>query len=210
SVTIGSVVNGRLIPRLAHPERLFSYGVIVLFFGLGMLATVTATTAHFWLMAIFAVCGFSLGFQLPNLTLQIQASVGKADQGAASALIQTLRTLGSMFGASLAGLVVSLGFTRGSVSTLAQEGIHNAEVLQLFESPQLLVRAADQETLMHLAQQQGFDAVHLLEQARVGLVSGIHQAFLGCLVLVVMTYFISRHLPAFTRPQKPVELDVSA
>lgn len=205
SVTVGSVVNGHLIPRVARPERLFSHGVLLLVASMGILCVVSATTPRPLLMVVFALCGFGLGFQLPNLTLQIQSAVSREDQGAASALIQTLRTLGSMFGASLAGLVVSLGFSRGAARTLAQEGVADAQVGRLFDSPQLLLRAADQEMLANLGNHQGFDAATLLEQARLGLVTGIHEAFLGCLLLAAISYFVSRRLPAFARRQQSIE-----
>lgn len=198
-ITIGSVVNGRLIGRLSKPERLFSWGVLLLIAAMLGLCALGAATPRVWLMAVFGVCGFSLGFQLPNLTLQIQASVGRADQGAASALIQTLRTLGSMFGASLAGLIVSLEFSHGTADTLAQAGIGDPRVLQLFANPQLLVRAADQHALLQLAQELSFDAAALLAQARAGLVAGIHAAFLGCVALAAICYFVSRRLPPFAR-----------
>lgn len=201
SITVGSVVNGRLIPRVARPERLFSRGVLAFMLALGLLCAVSAATSRALLMAVFALCGLSLGFQLPNLTLQIQAAVGKEDQGTASALIQTLRTLGSMFGASLAGLVVGLGFSHGTRHALARANIHDAAVLHLFDSPQLLVRAADKATLMTLGRQQGFDAAALLEQARVGLVTGVRAAFVGCLLLALASYLASRRLPPFTRRQ---------
>ena len=155
-------------------------------------------------MAAFAVCGLSLGFQLPNLTLQMQAAVGRADQGAASALIQTLRTLGSMFGASLAGMVVSLGFARGLAPLLAQAQLQDPRVAQLLASPQLLVRSADQDLLAKLGEQLGFNAHGLIEQARLGLVKGIHEAFLVCLLLAVVSYFVSRRLPPFTREHPPI------
>ena len=203
SITVGSVVNGRLIPRVARPERLFSHGVLLLVVGIGLLCAVSAATPRPVLMAVFALCGLSLGFQLPNLTLQMQSAVGRGDQGAASALIQTLRTLGSMFGASLAGLIVSLGFSRGAARTLAQEGIQDARVWRLFESPQLLLRAADQESLANLGRRGGFDAAALLDQARLGLVVGIREAFLGCLLLALASYWLSRRLPPFARRRGP-------
>ncbi|NTV11461.1 MAG: MFS transporter [Zoogloea sp.] len=196
-ITVGSIINGRLIPRMAQPERLFSRGVLFLIAGMGMLCVVSATTPWQMLAAVFALCGLSLGFQLPNLTLQMQSAVGREDQGAASALIQTLRTLGSMFGASLAGLMVSLGFSRGVAGSLAQEGIKDPAVWRLFDSPQLLVRGADQEVLAGLGHRQGFDAVALLAQARLGLVNGIREAIFGCLVLAVISYFVGRRLPPF-------------
>lgn len=201
SITIGSIINGRLIPRVRRPERLFASGALLLIVAIGLLCAVSATTPRVWLMAIFALCGLSFGFQMPNLTLQMQASVGRADQGTASALIQTLRTLGSMFGASLAGLMVSLGFSRGVGQALAQEGIKDTRVWHLFDSPQLLVRAADQQTLAELARQLGFDTAALLEHARLGLVTGVHEALFGCIALTLLSYFLSRRLPSFTSQQ---------
>ena len=107
-----------------------------------------------------------------------------------------------MFGASLAGLLVNLGFSRAVTRSLAQESIHDASVERLFESPQLLLRATDQALLTNLGHRQGFDAAALLDQARLGLVSGIREAFLGCLLLALISYFLSRQLPPFVRRQK--------
>lgn len=196
-ITLGSIINGRLIRRLRHPERLFSRGVLLLVVAMTALCFVTAATPPAQLLAIFALCGLSLGFQLPNLTLQMQAAVGREDQGAASALIQTLRTLGSMFGASLAGLAVSLGFGRGAARMLAAEGIRDPAVWRLFESPQMLLRSEDQAALVDLSRHQGFAAAPLLEHARLGLVFGVRAALIGCIALALVSYVVSRRLPPF-------------
>ena len=198
SVTVGSVINGRLISRVQRPERLFSYGVLALIVGLALLCVVSAATPRPLLMAVFALCGLSMGFQLPNLTLQMQAAVSREHQGAASALIQTLRTMGSMFGASLAGLLVSLGFSRGVAQTLGAGQVHDPRVWRLFDSPQVLLRAEDQAALAELARAQGFDATGLLVQARLGLIAGIRTALIGCLLLALISYVVSRRLPPFT------------
>ena len=199
SLTVGSVLNGRMILRMGRPERLFSFGVLLLSAGVAMLCGVSADTSRYLLMAIFAMCGLSLGFQLPNLNLQMQSAVGKEYQGAASALIQTLRTLGSMFGASLAGVLVGQGYSRGAAGALTQEGIQDVRVWRLFDSPQLLLRPADQELLASLGHLQGFDAATLLAQARLGLIAGIRGAFVGCLLVALISYFVSRRLPPFAR-----------
>jgi len=205
SVTVGSVISGRLISRVARPERLFSYGVLLLMVAMGMLCGVSASTPRQLMMVIFALCGLSLGFQLPNLTLQMQSAVGREDQGAASALIQTLRALGSMFGASLAGLAVNLSFSREAARTLALQGIQDAHVIRLFENPQVLLRAIDQEQLNNLGHRLGFDAVALLEHARLGLVTGIRAAFFGCVLLALISFFVSRRLPPFVRRKQSHE-----
>lgn len=197
SVTVGSIINGRLMPRLPHPERLISWGVLLLIVAIGLLCTVSHDTPHLLVALIFSICGLSLGFQLPNLTLQIQAAVAKQDTGIASALIQTTRTLGSMFGASIAGMIVSVRFNHSTADALAGEKMTNPEVARLFSSPQLLVREQDQESLRHLAHSLGFDPAGLLEHARLGLVSGVRYAFVGCAILAIISYFISRRLPPF-------------
>lgn len=201
-MTLGSIANGRLIPRVARPERLFSLGALLLVAGLFLLCGVSARSPSLFVLGVFALCGLSFGFQTPNLTLQTQAAVGREDQGAASALIQTMRTLGSMFGASLGGLVVSLIFGHAAAGMLATEGIGDATVSHLLESPQLLLRVPDQELLTTLARDQGFDAAALLVQAREGLVSGVHAAFAGCVVLAVVSFFLGRRLPPFARRVK--------
>lgn len=198
-ITVGSIVNGRLIQRLAHPERLFSYGVLLLIASLLGLCACAATSPAWLLSSLFASAGFSLGFQLPNLTLQMQSAVSRANQGAASALIQTLRSLGSMFGASVAGLLVSLSFTRHIQSSIAPEGRSNAAIADLLRTPQILVRAADQSALRALGQTTGLQVDALLEQARSGLVWGIREALLACIAVAVVNYFLGRRLPPFVK-----------
>jgi MFS family permease len=196
-ITIGSIINGRLLPRLPRPERLISYGQTALLVCSVLLALVSAATNHWETMLIFALCGLSLGFQLPNLTLQMQAAVERHDLGVASALVQTSRMIGSMVGASLAGLIVNRGFIRHVDEALAGAHIHSAQTEALFATPQVLIRASDQAALSHLALQQGFDMTQLLDQARLGLVSGIHYAFLGCSVVVLISLMISLRLPRY-------------
>jgi EmrB/QacA subfamily drug resistance transporter len=196
-VTVGSIINGRLLPRLPRPERLIAYGQAALLVGSVLLAFLGAGTTPWKTMLIFALCGLSLGFQLPNLTLQIQAAVGRHDLGIASALIQTARMIGSMIGASLAGLIVNRGFELQVGKALASAHIHDVQTEALLATPQVLVRAADQATLARLALEQGFDLARLLAQARLGLISGIHYAFLGCAVVVLFSLFISLRLPRY-------------
>ncbi|WP_432719940.1 MDR family MFS transporter [Jeongeupia wiesaeckerbachi] len=203
SITIGSIINGRLVPRLPHPEKLISWGLLVLMFGAALLATLNDATPH-WLMALgFAVCGLSLGFQLPNLTLQVQSAVVRADVGVASALIQMMRMLGSMIGASAAGLAVDLRYREQVSGVLAD--VHSPEITHLFESPQLLVRVQDQVQLGQLAASHGLDAAVLLDGARQSLVSGIHLAFFACIVVIVLSYLVARGLPPFVVKTRPAQ-----
>lgn len=202
-LTLGSIINGRLIPRVTQAERLFSKGVVALILGMSILCVTTPSTPHAVLFVVFSLCGFAFGFQLPHLTIQIQVAVARQHVGAASALIQTLRTLGGMFGASLAGLVVNLVFARGASELLRQEAISDWAVSQLFSSPQLLLRAHEQETFSTMGVRLGFDAAVLLDQARGLVVDGIHGAFGLCLILIIISYQVSCKLPPFVNEHRP-------
>lgn len=202
-VTVGSIINGRLIPRVKRPEGLFAKGVLALVLALLGLCVASSATPHWLLWGVFALCGLAFGFQLPNLTIQMQASVEPRHVGIASALIQTLRTLGGLLGASVAGLVVSLVFAHGSARLLAEQQIDRQEVRHLFESPQVLLRAGEQDGVAELGIRFGFDAPALLNAARFELIDGIRAAFLLCLILAIVSYGVGRTLPPYVGKRQP-------
>ncbi len=51
----------------------------------------------------------------------------------------------------------------------------------------------------------GIDPAGLLEQARLVLVNGVRYACIGCVILAVISYFISRRLPPFTEQRSNVD-----
>ncbi|MDB5800011.1 MAG: hypothetical protein JWL63_950 [Rhodocyclales bacterium] len=196
-ITIGSLVNGRVLPRLKHPERLIARGQMLLFIGCLLLVTLNESSPRAWVMFVFGISGLSFGFQLPNLTLQIQSVVERRDIGIASALIQTMRMLGSMIGTSVAGVIVNASFSRHAGELLDKAHISDERVTALLNTPQVLVREQDQASLMQLGQSLNFDVVKLIADARDGLVNGIHNAYIGCAVVVAISIVIALKLPPF-------------
>jgi len=194
-ITVGSIVNGRLITRVKKPQRLFTFGILFLMLGIFLVTLIKPSDPAYYLVLIFSLCGFSLGFQIPNLIVQIQALVAKADLGASSALVQTLRTLGGMFGASIGGVIVNYKFQEGVNTELSQAGITDPRVLKLFETPQILVRSLDQQSLSDLATQLGFSAPDLIAHTRVLLIDGVHNALYFCVVLAFISFWVSLKLP---------------
>lgn len=195
-ITIGSIINGRLIPRLQRPERLVAGGQIVLLVGCVMLTLINAHSAHWLTMLSFGVCGFALGFQLPNLTIQIQAAVERRDVGVASALIQTTRMLGSMIGTSIAAVIVNTSFSRHIDEAVRKIG--NADVSDLLDTPQILVREQDQQALQQLAGSLHFDADAMLTHAREGLIAGVHHTWIACGIILVVAIVLALRLPHFS------------
>jgi EmrB/QacA subfamily drug resistance transporter len=204
-ITIGSIINGRLIQRLKKPERLVAWGQVLLLVGCMLLLQINATTPHAFTMAAFGVCGLALGFQLPNLTLQVQAVVERRDVGVASALIQTTRMLGSMVGTSVAAVIVNASFSRHVSGILDTAAISSGAVRDLLDTPQILVREQDQTALVELGKSLHFDASQLLDHAREGLISGVHHAWVACALIVIFAIVLALRLPHFAlhAPDKP-------
>jgi predicted MFS family arabinose efflux permease len=105
--SIGSIVNGRLFSKQKEPGRLMVFGSILLSIGCLLTLTFSTTSPDWWILLSMSLCGFGLGFLLPNFTLFMQMLAEQRDVGIASALIQTTRALGSAFGTALVGVIIS-------------------------------------------------------------------------------------------------------
>ena len=105
--SVGSIINGRLFPKQSEPSRLMIFGSGVLALGCLLSLTFTAESPGWWILLSMSLCGIGLGFMLPNFTLFMQMLAEQRDVGAASALVQTTRALGSAFGTALVGILVA-------------------------------------------------------------------------------------------------------
>jgi EmrB/QacA subfamily drug resistance transporter len=194
-ITAGSLVNGRLLPRLHRPELLLAKAFLGMTLTTLVLAFLPTEHAGWPMIGAFVVCGFCLGFQLPNLTIQMQFAAEKRDIGVASALVQTSRVIGSLVGASAGAVVVNLLYARHVADTTGGLMARSAEASELLSSPQILIRAAEQQHLSKLGATVGFDAAPLLQSAREALNQSVHQAYLLCTVLCILGWWLGRGVP---------------
>ena len=197
-ITIGSIVNGRLLPRLRRAERIIAWGQLGMLISCLLLTQLESQTPRGLMMLVFALCGISLGFQLPNLTLQIMAVAGRANLGVAGALAQSTRMIGSMIGVGIASVLVNTLYAQKIVSVLDKFHIQDSALISLLSSPQILIRRQDQEALLELTHRLGLDAVPLMQAARDGLVNGTHAAFVLCSLISGISILISLRLPRYT------------
>ena len=116
---LGSIVNGRVFPRLAAPQRLMMVGSALLATGCAMAVTFSVASPTWWVLLALSLAGFGLGFLLPNFTLFMQMQSPRQDVGVASALIQTTRALGSAVGTALVGMAIA----QGSISVGLRAGL---------------------------------------------------------------------------------------
>ncbi|MEI8156839.1 MAG: MFS transporter [Burkholderiales bacterium] len=201
-ITLGSIVNSKLLPRLHRAERIIAWGQFGMLVSCLLLTQIEAHTSKSVMMLVFALCGTSLGFQLPNLTLQIMAVAGRKNMGVAGALAQSTRMIGSMFGVGVASVLVNTFYAHRILLELEKFHIEDAFVINLLSSPQILIRKQDQDALLQLAQGLGLDSIQLLDAARNGLVSGTHAAFFLCALISGVSILISLRLPHYTIASK--------
>ncbi|MFZ4288354.1 MFS transporter [Variovorax sp. HJSM1_2] len=96
---------GRLADR--HPTYLLvSIGVALLALSFALMATVTLTSAAWWLVVWVTLGRIGLGFILPSLNLGAMRPLDKALIPQASSTINFLRMLGGASGVSLCGIVL--------------------------------------------------------------------------------------------------------
>ena len=197
-ITVGSIANSRIVPRLRRAERLITVGLAGMALGCVLLTQLSVHTPLVWMMLVFALCGISLGFQLPNLTLQMMEAVGRKHFGVAGGLSQFTRTVGSMVGIGLASAVVNSVYQGRIAATVAAARIDNPRLLELLATPQLLIRQQDELEMRALAQTLSLDPISLLDAARQGLAQGTQAAFWLCAGVAALSTLVSLGLPRYS------------
>lgn len=171
-ITVGSIANGRIVTRLSSPNWMLYVGVALFWLAALALTQVTETTPHALVVAAMMTGGLGIGLLLPNLTLFTQASAPRHQLGVATAMLQSTRMMGGMLGTALVGTLVSHHYVQAVEQALVQRG--QAQWLKWLSDPQILVDAAEVARLNALVTQAGQDTAALLDVARHGLVSAIH------------------------------------
>jgi len=192
-ITAGSIVNGRIITRIRHPNAMLFAGFAMLAVASLALSQATRSMPHQLLFAIMLVAGFGLGFIMPNLTVFAQQTVGREHLGIATAMLQSLRMVGGMAGTAIVGTLVTRSYTSGVEQSLASG---NASAwLARFSDPQVLIDKASQAGLLTELQHAGHNGALLLEHARVSLVTAIHLGLVVAAVAAVIGIWRARRVP---------------
>jgi EmrB/QacA subfamily drug resistance transporter len=203
-ITIGSILNGRIVTRIRRPNAMLYVGCAMV--AIACIGTAGATRAmpHALLMGLMMLAGMGLGFVLPNLTVFAQETAGREHLGIATALLQSLRMIGGMFGAAVTGTLISHLYARGVRDALA--AAHATQWWQTMGDPQILVNRSAQRTLLDSLAHAGQNGEALLEQARVSLVTAIHAGLAVAAVVAVIALWRCMSVPhvSITRRGEPV------
>lgn len=203
-ITVGSILNGRIVTRIRRPNAMLYIGCAMLACACVGTALATRWMPHALLMGLMVLAGIGLGFLLPNLTVFAQETAGREHLGIATALLQSLRMIGGMFGAAVTGTLITHLYARG-----VRDAVTNANATswwQTMRDPQILVNQDAQRTLLDSLAHAGHDGAALLEQARVSLVTAIHAGLAVAAVIAVVALWRCASVPhvSITRRSEPV------
>lgn len=189
-ITVGSIVNGRIVTRLHAPNALLYAGLgLFLAAALGLTQT-TPATPHAMIALTMVTGGLGLGMLLPNLTLMAQYSTPRTQLGVVTAMLQSMRMVGNMLGTALAGALIS---TLYAAKTNAMLKLHRSEQWSSWlDDPQILVDRAKAAKFTGLA---GLDANALLMGSRDALITAIHDSQWLISALLLLAFFLVRRIP---------------
>lgn len=193
-ITVGSIVNGRIVMRLTSPNSMLYVGLSCFCAAALLLTQTIIATPHALIYASMMLAGMGLGMLLPNLTLFAQASVQRTQLGVATAMMQSTRMIGGMLGMAVTGTLITQGYNRG-VNDMLQAG-NGERWRNWLGDPQVLVDSALADGFSAAVLRAGQDAAALLEGARLALVDAIHASHWLIAAVVALLLLVVRRLPA--------------
>ncbi|KQR84720.1 disulfide bond formation protein DsbA [Burkholderia sp. Leaf177] len=207
-ITIGSILNGRIVTRVKNPNAMLYVGFALL--AISCLGVVIATRSmpRPLLMAIMVLGGMGLGFVMPNLTVFAQLTAGREHLGIATALLQSLRMIGGMVGTALTGTLITHLYASGVQLSLDKDNA--GHWFGDLSDPQILINHDAQTTLLSQLVAAGHNGVALLESARESLVAAIHIGIAVAAVVAVIAVWQSRRVPPVRLKGTKVEPAVMA
>ena len=175
-----------------HGSRIpMTYGLILASGGLFALSRLSVDTPYVLMLPVFAIMGHGVGATMAPMTAAVMNSVGHERAGLGSAMTNTSREVGGVFGIALLGTVLTTRLRGALEPALAQIGLPAEQ--------QAVVAAAagrgriDPALLRTLSPEQ---RAAVAEAFRQSFMSGFRASlFLGGLVLLAGAFVANRFIP---------------
>lgn len=172
--TVGSTINNRIVTRVKRANITMYAG-----FGLFTIAclcviAITSKMPHLvWVMCM-GTSGIGLGLVLvaSNLTIFSQQIVARGHLGAATALLQSLRTFGGILGTAMTCSLLSHFYARGVHSSL--DSYQAMQWFKSFASPALMIDRTEQAALVSRLVDAGHAGDAIMNSAHSALIESIH------------------------------------
>ncbi|GFM64000.1 MFS transporter [Pseudomonas cichorii] len=185
SITLGAIVNSRIVTRLSNPNILPLAGFLALLLACAGLAVAGRSASFTTLLMLILLAGTGLGFILLNLTVFTQTLAERQFLGIATALIQSLRLVGGLLGTAAMGVLVNLLYVTHLNRAFLAAG-HESSIAR-YLNPQVLLTSTSADS---------GEAWQLLELAREALARSVGIGLLMCAGLGVLGLLVLYRLPA--------------
>ena len=170
--TVGSVLNNRIVTRIRRANPIVYLGFAMFAIACLSIVRLTGTEAHLVWMSCMAFSGLGIGLVIANLTIFSQQIVSRDNLGAATALLQSLRTFGGMLGTVMTGALLGHLYSMGVHRSL--DSYQATQWFKSFSSPELLIDRGEQAALISRLVSAGHAGTAMMDSAREALVSSIH------------------------------------
>jgi len=196
SITFGSIISSRVVPRIRKPDYILYSGFFLLALCSGIFLLVDADSSRIWLVLSLTGCGVGLGFVMPNLTIFSQELAGRSRLGIVTAVMQSTSMIGGMLGTAVIGSVVSHYYLQ-RVRERDVSAFGKGNWLARLEDPQVLVNSQIQSEFIGVLQRQGLHGETFILHAREALIWGIHAGLALGVVMAILALIWLFRMPHF-------------
>jgi EmrB/QacA subfamily drug resistance transporter len=207
-ITVGSIINGRIMTRLQSPH-------VSLYSGLGFFLASTLvmtqaamTTPHLIIAISMMLGGLGIGLILPNLTLIVQSCASRRQLGVATAMLQSMRMIGSMLGTAIIGSYISKEYVSNINDALA---VSNASQLAPWlNDPKILFSHQLVERFIKAMPNVEQGAMFYLTKAQHSLIEAVHESQWLISAFVMVIFWLVHNIPTVNVHERAKDADVKS
>jgi EmrB/QacA subfamily drug resistance transporter len=219
AVVVTALISGQLITKLGRYRPMAISGTAVMTVGMYMLSRLGLQSSYAEVIRDSVIAGLGMGIASPVFNLTIQNAVDIRLVGAATSLVQFMRSIGAALGVAIFGSIVTNNFVPAFHQAIPRQtaALLPAWVLANLDNPQIYMSpdAAKAIDARFSAFGPQGHAVWLTLQsaARTGLAVSIQRVFLAAtFVMIAATLIVLflREIPLrkSNRPQEQAKLEV--
>lgn len=204
SLTASSMIAGGIVTRSLRYRSLVLVGGAIVSTGVGFLATLDASSSVALPLAGMAIIGFGLGITMPLMSLAVQNALPDSLLGVASASTQFFRQMGGVLGMAVGGTLITGRLQHDLAAALPPELATRTDpaTLRQLETPNILLSPSAMTRMRDAFALLGADGPRLYDETiaamRGVLAAGLHEVFIGGLIVALIAMVASALLPNAT------------
>jgi EmrB/QacA subfamily drug resistance transporter len=219
AVVATALISGQLITKLGRYRPMAISGIAVMTVGMYLLSRLSLQSSYGEVIRDSVIAGLGMGIASPVFNLTIQNAVDIRLVGAATSLVQFMRSIGAALGVAIFGSIVTNQFVPAFHQAIPSQttALLPAGVLARFDNPQVFMSpdaAKRIDAAFSAFGPQGHVVwVTLQSAARAGLATALERVFLAATIVMVAATVIVlflREIPLrkSNQPQEQAKVDM--